>query len=352
MKRKCIAAFALAFGATGVVPVAVADASVSLYGSLRYGVEMTDKDDKSVENEKEDAMWNLGSNRSSRWGIKGSMPAGEGLTAGFKMERAIGGTGSPSKMTARHHHVYLSGDAGTFTFGQQDAPYYGGTTWDGSQTLGGATDFLFRSSGVSYASNLGGPFNFKVLVGSGKGGAEKEEDGANHLEMSASFAAGPVNLNLGFYNDDDMTKDGKKYDGKQHLGGTVGGSVGPVNWTIGYDSGENVMMSLMPDEKDPPQIMGDQDRYGFHLGYAVGESGNLYMQYSARDWTDSVAAHNAKIDLDSVLVGYTHVLAKGVVVYGEFSDTSMSTSDGGTKVSGKGTNVDTSKAVVAVKVSF
>ena len=78
------------------------------------------------------------------------------MTAGFKFERAVGfnslGDDGKSVGGARHHHVFLSGGFGTLTFGQQDAPYYGATTWDGSQTLGGLTDFIFRASGITYAS--------------------------------------------------------------------------------------------------------------------------------------------------------------------------------------------------------
>lgn len=337
MNRKLLVA--IVSGALALPLAAPAETDVQLYGSLRYGVEMADVDDMDVPNNEEDTMWNLGSDRSSRWGIKGSMPAGEGMTAGFKMERAIGSTGSPSSMTARHHHVYLSGDFGTFTFGQQDAPYYGATTWDGAQTLGGATDFLFRSSGVSYASNTGGPFDFSVLFGSGKGGAEKAEDGANHIEASAKFAAGPINMSLGYYNDDDETADGMRKEGMQRIGGTVGGNYGPINWVVGYDSGEDVEIE---------GVMGDDDRYGFHLGYAIGASGNLYTQYSAQNWSDDEAALNIDADLDSWLVGYSHVLAPGVVVYGEYSSTDVSGDVDNMKVAG----VDTDKAVVAVKVSF
>ena len=332
MKRKCtIAAFALTFGAIGVVPVAVAEADVSLYGSLRYGVSMTDENDSRVSDREEDAMWDLGSNRSSRWGIKGSMPAGEGLTAGFKMERAIGSVGSPSSMTARHHHVYLSGGFGTFTFGQQDAPYYGATTWDGSQTLGGVTDFLFRSSGVSYASALGGPFNFKVLFGSGKGGEEKSEDGVNHIEASANFAAGPINMSLGYYDDSDETVEGVKVHGMQRVGGTVGGNIGAINWKVGYDNGDH-------------GSSGDDDRYGIHLGYAISDGGNIYTQYSAGEISDDVSKEN----LSSLLVGYSHVVAPGVVVYGEFSNTDYDEKAGGVELR----DVATNKAVVAMKVTF
>lgn len=324
MNRKLLAA--VVSGALALPLVVPVQADATVYGSLRFGVLTTD-DDKPGSN----SMWNLGSNRSSRWGVKGSMEAGEGLTAGFKFERAVGfnttktdaedcndvtnicpGTSSG----ARHHHVYLSGDFGTLTFGQQDAPYYVATTWDGSQTLGGLTDFVYRSSGVSYASNLGGPFGFSVLVGSGKGGAEAESDGANHIEITTNLAAGPVNLNVGYFDDD---------GGQERIGGTVGGNIAAINWEVGYDSG-----------RDSCGMKCDDDRFGFHVGYAIGD-GNAYMQFSDKD-SDMDSS-----DTDGWVFGYSHVLAPGVVVYAEH----------GTKDEGaSGAEVSSTATVAAVKVSF
>ena len=349
MKR--VIAISVVAGLLGGASAAVAESDVSLYGSLRYGVAMKDVNASWVPNKDEGAMWDLGSNRSSRWGVKGSMPAGDGMTAGFKMERAIGSVGSPSSMTARHHHVYLSGDMGTVTLGQQDAPYYGATTWDGAQTLGGATDFVFRSSGVSYASNLGGPFGFKVLVGSGMGGAEESGDGVGHVEASASLAAGPIDLSLGYFNDSDETVDTVKVHGMQRVGGTVSGNIGRINWEIGYDNGTDVLRAQDLRVRDGDKIGGDDDRYGAHIGYEIGEGGNIYTQYSAQAWSGTVQAGDSKTgvdyDLNSWLVGYSHTIAPGVVVYGEFSNTSEDMTAGSISADRK-----TSSAVVALKVSF
>ena len=61
--------------------------SATVYGNLRYGVAMKDTD---ATGDAGDATWDLGANRGSRWGVKGSMDAGNGVTAGFKFERALG----------------------------------------------------------------------------------------------------------------------------------------------------------------------------------------------------------------------------------------------------------------------
>ena len=331
MNRKLLVA--VVSGALALPLAASVQADATVYGSLRFGVELKD-DDRPDSAKDSDSMWNLGSNRSSRWGVKGSMEAGEGVTAGFKFERAVGfntitgkvgddKTVTGSSSGARHHHVYLSGDFGTLTFGQQDAPYFGATTWDGTQTLGGITDFIYRASGVSYASNLGGPFNFAILSGSGEGGKEQSEDGANHLEVSANLAAGPVNFNAGYYNDDDA---------EQRIGGTVGGSLAAITWEVGYDSGTDSC-----NDTDASRTDCDDERYGMHVGYMIGD-GNAYIQFSEKD-----SDHNMN-DTDAWTFGYWHALAPGVVVYAEHQMRDSMHKDHG-ELSGTTT-------VAAVKVDF
>ena len=74
--------------------------------------------------------------------------------------------------------------------------------------------------------------------------------------------AGPVNLSVGYRDDKDMS---------ERMGGTVGGSVASISWKVGADTGTD---SCGPN--------CDDDRFGFHVGYAVG-SGNAYVQFSDLD---------------------------------------------------------------------
>ena len=298
--------------------------SATLYGNLRYGMEMTDSDRKD-----EDAVWNIAADKGSRWGVKGSMDAMNNTTAGFKFERNLG------DMTARHHNVYLSGAFGTATFGQQDSPYYGATTWDGSQTFGGITDGASRVSGVSFASNLGGPFSFSALVGSGRMGKDATSEGADHLEVSGKLAMGSINLTLGYL---DSTTDEGGVD-VSRFGGTVGGDLAAINWEIGYDVGTDTCKKSgrgMPD--------CDDERFGFHVGYDIVENGNVYAQYSDQDFDDMA---NEK-DKDGWAFGYSHVLGKNVVVYAAYAVTdSMVENDDGIYV-----DDTTTKFATALKVGF
>lgn len=264
--------------------------SATLYGSLRYGVTLADDGKSGTYN-----TWDLGSNRSSRFGVKGSMKAGAGLTAGFHLERALN-----SGLTERHHNVSLSGAFGTVKFGRQSSPFYGATTWDGSQTLGGITDPIFRTTGASFSSALGGPFNFAILMSANADAGTGT--GSDHVEASGSLAAGPVTLTAAYMNASGL-KD--VMDDSKHMGGTVGGTVGPINWHTGFVS-----------STDQCGDDCDQERYGFHVGYAIGD-GNVYTQYSELD-SDMDAE-----DKNGWVFGYSHVLADNVVVYAEHGATDM-----------------------------
>ena len=71
MNRKLL--IGVVSGALALPLAASVQADATVYGNLRYGVSVAD-DGKAGSN----SMWTLGANRGSRFGIKGSMEAGEG----------------------------------------------------------------------------------------------------------------------------------------------------------------------------------------------------------------------------------------------------------------------------------
>lgn len=299
--------------------------SATVYGSFRYGVTMADDGD--------DTSWTIGSNHGSRFGIRGTADAGAGLTAGFHVERALN-----AGLTPRHHNVSLSGGFGTAKFGQQSSPYYGAVTWDGSNQLGGATDFGLRLPGVSFTSSLGGPFAFSVLAGDGGGG-----DGADHVEATGSLSAGPVNLNVGFM---------QQADEGERVGGTVGGAVAGIDWEVGYETATDVTCTAAKAASTThtagtedhvttaamPAVICDEDRYGFHVGYTHGAGpggGTAFVQYGNRD--SDVAAK----DLDYWVVGYSYYVSTAVTV--QAAHRFQEVGDPG---------VDDSTSVLVLKVDF
>ncbi len=294
--------------------------SATVYGSLRYGMTMSD-DGKSDSKTK----WELGNDYGSRFGIKGSVGAGAGLTAGFQIERAISDT-----LDKRFHNVSLSGAYGTITLGRQGSTYYGATTWDGAAHLGGVTDVGDKIDGVSIKSSLGGPFDFAVLASTGDDLAKEAKrttgNRADHIEASGSLALGPVSFGAGYREEAD--------DGKR-IGGMVSGTMANITLKMGYESAKDITciekedatvktsvtgtsVTHTVDKAAVPKKMCDEDRYGFDLSYLVGEGaggGKAYVQYGERKSDE--AGTNREVDernVDYWTLGYSYYVSDAVTV--------------------------------------
>jgi predicted porin len=271
--------------------------SATVYGSLRYGVTMTDDDAAGSS-----SAWDIGSGHGSRFGIKGTTDAGGGLTAGFQLERGIA-----DALGQRFHNVSLSGGFGSVTLGRQVSPYWGASTWDGSNHLGGLSNVGDKLQGVGFASALGGPFDFKFLLGDGStaagtGAAHDDTgdhavtaaaggEGADHVEISGSFAAGPLAFTAGFQ---------QQIDDAERIGGTVKGSAANITMHVGYEAAEDLCGAGC-----------DQDRYGFNLSYLLGAGpggGNVFVQYGDLDSDDDT------VDYDYWVVGYSYYASETVTI--------------------------------------
>lgn len=275
-------------GALGFGSVAVA-ADFTLYGSVRSGI-IHDKPDGGK------GTWDLGSVDSgnanndsggggdrlwSRIGVRVSHDLGNGMTSGAHVEKRLDG------WRTRHQNVWLEGGMGRVTLGQQGSPYYGAVSWDGTNFTGGTWDYGSRRAGVSFKSNLGGPFNFGVMFRDDDGSQPSSEDAVDRYELAASFDIGDfATFGLGWVGGDD--------DYKNDAGSTLGGSAGGLSWKVGYQTKEDT-----------------HDLYGFHLGYGVG-GGNLYLNYE--DYNHDV---NESADDRIVIVGYSYGIGPGTKVIGE-----------------------------------
>ncbi len=105
-------------------PVAWYDTGISVYGSLRIGVSSSDSNINVVDG-------------GSRWGIKGTHDAGEGLTAVYRFET---GVDDAAELSGRLSYVGLSGAFGSVTVGRINSAGYAavGPILDGSWYYGGA----------------------------------------------------------------------------------------------------------------------------------------------------------------------------------------------------------------------
>ena len=279
-------------GALGYVPVASAEGT--LYGSVRSGIVVKDDGES-------DAMWDIGSYDGhaehassdrlfSRIGVKASHELDGGMMAGLHIEKRL------DNFRTRHQNVWLGGEMGRVTLGQQSSPYQGATSWDGTNFTGGTGQPLdSRSSGVSFSSDLGGPFNFKAMVmddDSHMTGEMNDKptgygEGADKYELSGSLAAGGVNINVGY----------ASKDMNSHMGATVGGSFGALGWEVGFETDD-------PDEGE------DTSRAGFFADYSIG-SGAFYFYMADQ----SGAKENS-----TWTTGYSHGLGSGVKVIAEHRD--------------------------------
>ncbi len=165
-------------------------ADASWYGSLRGGVQFkSDQDAKT-------------SNYGSRWGIKGSSEAGEGLTAVYKFETRIG---SSSNQSANQLYVGLSGGFGNLTLGKIPGAInvHNGMRnqayWEshGDELLGG------RYEALSYAISAGSVSAQLDLIMDGATDTGKSIDGS---AFGMTAALGDIGkLSVGYEKREDAT---------------------------------------------------------------------------------------------------------------------------------------------------
>ena len=289
-------------GTLGFAPAVSAD--FTLYGSVRSGVYIVNPDGPG------DTTWDLGTVDSgalgptgdarvvgardklwSRIGVRASTEIDGGLTAGAHIEKRL------DSWLTRHQNVFLSGDFGRITLGQQGSPYYSGVSWDGANFFGGSSDPGSRQNGIRFDSNLGGPFGVSAMVVDDDSGTGGQGNGVDGWEVSGSLAAGPVSIGVGYKDQDNDL---------ERMGVTLGGSFGDMGWEIGYETSD----AMGTDDND--------GRYGFFVDYSLG-SGAVYLSYEDLDVGDgSVDSMGmARSDNDWTIVGYSHTLAPGVSVIAE-----------------------------------
>ena len=285
----------------------------TLYGSVRSGIYMLDPQTAGA-----DTSWDIGSADAgdlgqgdqlwSRIGVRASHALGGGMSAGLHVEKRL------DNFRTRHQNVWIGGDFGRLTFGQQGSAYYSATTWDGSNLFGDwqrAGQISSRVSGIKYSSNLGGPFNFEaMLLDSATGITETEKaktvsvdavtvtlpaeksghsDGVNATQIAGTFSTDAITLSTGYVS----VSEG----GMDFFGGSASGAMGGLDWDVGFELGEA--------EGDADDV----ERYGFTVGYTVGNS-RAYVFYEHAEVDDE--------DLAYTLFGLSHTLAPGVVVIAEY----------------------------------
>ena len=171
-------------GTLGFAPAVTAD--FTLYGSVRSGVYMLDPQNGGS------TTWDIGSvdagdlgsgdKHWSRIGVKGSTELDGGAMVGFTVEKRL------DSFRTRHQNVWVSGDFGKLTLGQQGSAYNSGVSWDNTNLFGNWNGIAggTRLQGIRYDSSLGGPFNFALMIaddnssGGGNGQGVDAIEGVGH----------------------------------------------------------------------------------------------------------------------------------------------------------------------------
>jgi len=163
--------------AIGFTSVAIADATI--YGRVTAGAVHVDND-----MEDDDGTWDFGSNKpglATRVGFKGDQDLGNGMSAGFQIERDVNAT-----FGKRHNLVYLSGGWGKLTLGNQNNPFMNARNWDQTYFYGGnwGHGAGYRHEGINYSMS-NGPFSLNVMAMATSG----DEDSVGTFGVDSDGAA-------------------------------------------------------------------------------------------------------------------------------------------------------------------
>ena len=315
---------------------AMASAEAEFYGRVVAGAYNTDPDTATG-----DSAWNLGATGkdgnkgflNSRFGFKGSSDLGNGLEAGFKIEREIDDGNSTSQ---RHNLVYLSGGFGTVTLGNQGNPYMSARKWDQTNLFGGGDSHSpgYRNEGIGYSMSTSG-FNFDVMAmahndenlddNAATTNDAGQNTGADGWVVRAGYNFGAVNLDVAT-----QTNNTKDEDARDSTAIGVNGAAGPVDWYLAYQTSE---LSNVGDE--------DINSLGGFVGFNMSESDILYAYYVTHAHEQTGAAD---IDETETIFGYSRQIGPGVKFIAEYQ---QKENDEGDKSTAK-----PSQLGLAVKMDF
>ena len=187
-------------------------AEASWYGSLRSGVELGGGSDARVFD------------GGSRWGIKGSSEASEGLTALYRFEHKISTTNA-GQSGGRLAYVGLSGGFGTLTAGQiWNAAYnHAGAITDKANYYGDSGTGYRHGNALSYAHSAGSvSFQLDLIV-------DGKQNTGGHIDK------GEFGLTVGI---GDLGKVAVAYTNQKDTLATTPVVTSPVTYWVDHDGSE------------------------------------------------------------------------------------------------------------------
>ncbi len=323
-----------------------AQSSMTIYGIVDLGYRWSDKNIDSDINSR--AALDSGVMAQSRIGFKGTEDLGNGLKAGFVLERGLAAdTGADMGGWNRQALASLSSDRlGTLIFGRQQTPQWlfasqydpFGNTTDASMMR----TYLYsaRLDNLStYVSPDWGGFSFiagYTLNGTGDEGMNNDVADARVATFAPMFSSGRFNMALNF----DWIKLHSKRGPAGFINDLDGEKIIAYDLFASYDFGafklagafgkrnaskaDFVMAAGLPEYGNAGTFADAGDTTQFMLGVTVpvGPAGKFTTSYTERK-TDLVdAAFNStgeEARIKQYAVGYFHNLSKRTTLYSAYN---------------------------------
>ncbi|MDD9811397.1 MAG: porin [Gammaproteobacteria bacterium] len=340
--------------AIGFTSVAIADATI--YGRVTAGAVHVDND---MENS--NGSWDFGSNKpglATRVGFKGDQDLGNGMSAGFQIERGVDAT-----FGKRHNLVYLSGGWGKLTLGNQNNPFMNARNWDQTYFYGGnwGHGAGYRHEGINYSMS-NGPFSLNIMAMATSGNTQdaageidasglmgtttngvtetSNDDSIDGWILHAGYDFGVAAVNVAHQADNkdfDITTAASSTQGDQAALATglnndavdlnasrsltaigVNGSVGAMDWYLAYQTTElNAGGNGYEDN--------DVDSVGGFLGFNMSDKDTVYVYYVAHSgdrasaYDDNGTQRMLGEDYTETIVGYSRDMGPGLRFIGEYA---------------------------------
>lgn len=338
MKKKLLHLAVIA--AVSAAPLS-AMAEATVYGKVHLSVDtfsgMMDADQDSTDGAANDGTADdvsmFVSSNSSRLGVKGSVDAGDGLKAIYKMEWTVGVDAGGAPAGSRNAYGGLSGGFGTVMAGYHDNPVklvgrkmdlFGDTVADSRALITEDWTDDRLGSFLGYMNKFGGvDLMLGYLVQDDAG------DSFGGVAGSVGIPAGPVNVAIGFQSGGFSYFDGGGTADYSNTAFRIGvqGKFGPVDGRLLYQS-----ISTEDDSSAGVTTEYGRTVLGLGAGIGVGPSGKVKVQYYMASAEDDAVVDDGATQIS---LGYDHKLGDKVKVYGVY--TQVSNDDAGTyRVAGGG----------------
>jgi len=299
MKRFTSIAIAALAAALGFTSVASADAS--FYGRVTAGAVHVDNDAPD-----DDGSWDFGSNKpglATRVGFRGSQDLGNGMEAGFQIERNVTGTG----LAKRHNLVYLSGPWGKLTMGNQNNPYMKARNWDQTYFYGGnwGHGSSYRHEGINYSNNIG-PISLNIMaMASSGGGTNDGKNGVDGWILHAGYDFGVAAVNVAH-----QSNETENPAGRNNTAIGINGSVGALDWYLAHNSSELSAKAVGAADHDVSSTGG-------FLGFNMSDKDTFYAYHVTH--SADIATSGLGEDYTETILGYSRDMGPGLRFIGEYA---------------------------------